>query len=184
MISPRITQQKIPTCLSFWWKISKGSGVVVRGRGTSLTLKGIHLGREHNFRKISVHSATLISWDGHLSLNLVQQECQVPEIYLVYPGMSQFSFHQNKRMERTSALVIHRMCYHSYLYLAHISERAPGSGANMTSCCRPCISMYIKSKPESPLSQPRCVNWLPSVIKLHEVIEGEIKLTSTIDDHW
>lgn len=76
-----------------------------------------------------------------------------------------------------------RMCYHSYLYLAHISERVPGSGANMTSCCRPAISMYIRSKPESPLSQPRCVIWLPSDNKLHKAIKGEIKLTSTIDGY-
>ena len=83
-------------------------------------------------------------------------------------------------IERREWRVLSTSAYHGYLYLAHISERAPGSGVNMTSCCRPVISMYIKSKPESPLSQPRCVNWLPSDVKLYKVIKGEIKMTSAI----
>ena len=52
-------------------------------------MKDIYLERENKFRKISVHSAMMISRQGPLSLSLLQQEFQVCEISLVYPYNSQ-----------------------------------------------------------------------------------------------
>ena len=62
--------------------------------------------------------------------------------------------------------------FSSYLYLDHTRDSVPGSGADVTSCWSPGRSMYTRSNPESPFSQPRWANWLPSVNKLQKQSES------------
>ena len=62
--------------------------------------------------------------------------------------------------------------FSSYLYLDHTRDSVPGSGADVTNCWSPGRSMYTRSNPESPFSQPRWANWLPSVNKLQKQSES------------